>query len=85
MRKNDFNPVQIEQIILMAWGDTITFDTITREYGLTHNEIVAFMKKHQSPNTYARWRERSTKYHTGSGGKHEALTTVSSRRQKFAV
>lgn len=80
-----FSDADIERIILMAWGDTITFDTITREYGLTHDEIVAFMKAHQSPKTYARWRERSTKLHTGRGGKHEALTTVSSRRQKFAV
>ena len=83
--KRLFTPEQIEHIILMAWGDTISFDTITREFGLTHNEIVAFMRKHQSPKTYARWRERSTKEHTGSGGKHEATTIVSSRRQKFPV
>jgi uncharacterized protein (TIGR03643 family) len=80
-----FSEADCERIILMAWGDTITFDTITREYGLTHDEVVAFMKTHQSPKTYARWRERSTKKHTRQSGKHEALTTVSSRRQKFAV
>lgn len=85
MRKNNLSPVDIEQIILMAWGDTISFDTISREYDLTHDEIVAVMRKHQSPKTYARWRERSTKLHTGSGGKHEALTRISSRRQKFPI
>ena len=85
MQKPDFTPEQIEQIILMAWGDTISFDTITREYGLTHNEIVVFMRQHQPPKTYARWRERSTKTHVGTGGKHESLTTVSSRRQKFPI
>lgn len=83
--KQKFTEADTERIILMAWGDTITFDTITREYGLTHDEIVAFMKAHQSAKTYARWRERSTKKHTKRGDKHEAFTTVSSRRQKFAV
>ncbi len=85
MKKTIFTPIDIEQIILMAWGDTISFETITREYGLTHNEIVTFMRIHQSPKTYARWRERSTKLHTRSGGKHESLTAVSSRRQKFPL
>lgn len=83
--KRAYTDTEVGHIILMAWGDTISFETITREYGLTHDEIVAFMKKHQSPKTYARWRERSTKKHVGSGSKHEALSIVSSRRQKFAV
>lgn len=83
--KRVFTATDIEQIVLMAWGDTISFETITREYGLNHNQIVAFMRKHQTEKTYLRWRERSTKKHTGTGGKHEGLTAVSSRRQKFAV
>jgi uncharacterized protein (TIGR03643 family) len=80
----EFTTIEIEHIILMAWGDTISFETITREYGLTHNEIVTFMRTHQSPKTYVRWRKRSTKQHIGAGGKHEATTEVSSRRQKFS-
>lgn len=83
--KRPYSTEDIEQIILMAWGDTISFETITREFGLTHNQIVSFMRKHQSPKTYARWRERSTKEHIGSGSKHEIITTVSSRRQKFPI
>jgi uncharacterized protein (TIGR03643 family) len=85
MKKIPLTPIDIEQIILMAWGDTISFEAITREYGLTHNEIVELMRKNQSPKTYARWRERSTKEYIGNGGKHEAVTTVSSRRQKFPI
>ncbi len=80
-----FSEADIETIILMAWGDTISFESITRTYGLSHDQIVAFMKKHPSPKTYARWRERSTKAHVGQSGKHEKLTTISSRRQKFPV
>ena len=85
MKKKPLSEIDIEQIILMAWGDTISFDTISREYGLSHDQIVALMRRHQSPKTYARWRERSTKFHSGTGGKHEALTIVSSRRQKFPM
>lgn len=85
MRKNNLSSIDIEQIILMAWGDTISFDTISREYALTHDQIVAVMRKHQSPKTYARWRERSTKIRTGTSSKHEVLTYVSSRRQKFSI
>jgi uncharacterized protein (TIGR03643 family) len=79
-----FNQADTERIILMAWGDAITFETITREYGLTHNQIVALMRKHQSPKTYARWRERVTK-RTKSRSKHECVSKISSRRQKYAV
>lgn len=81
--KRQFSPEEIEHIILMAWGDTVSFNAITREYGLTHDEVTAFMHRHQSPKTYKRWRERSTKKHIGSGGKHEMLTKVTSRRQSF--
>jgi uncharacterized protein (TIGR03643 family) len=84
MTKIIFTPDQIEQIILMAWGDTITFETIEREWGLTANEITSFMKKHQSPKTYTRWRIR-VESRTGDRSKHELISKVSSRRQKFLI
>jgi uncharacterized protein (TIGR03643 family) len=84
MKDSQFTPEQIEQIILMAWGDTISFETIKREWGLTENQVVAFMRKHQSPRTYIRWRKR-VEGRYGDRSKHEALSKVSSRRQKFSV
>lgn len=85
MRKKELLTLtDIEQIILMAWGDTISFETIYREYGLTENQVVAFMRKYQSPKTYTRWRVRLAK-RTKVQSKHEALTTISSRRQKFPI
>lgn len=84
MKKKVLSETDIEQIILMAWGDTITFETITREYGLTQNEVRALMQKNQSPKTYVRWRER-VESRSGVSSKHEKLTTKSSRRQKFAI
>ena len=74
--------IDIEQIILMAWGDTISFEAIEREYGLSENEVRKLMRKHQSPKTYRRWRERVEK-RAGMSSKHEALSKVSSRRQKY--
>lgn len=79
-----YSPTDIEQIIFMAWGDTISFETIYREYGLTENEVVAFMRRHQSPETYARWRTRVTR-RTKQKSKHEAFSAITSRRQKFPV
>jgi uncharacterized protein (TIGR03643 family) len=78
----NFTPIDIEQIILMAWGDTIPFEVIGREYGLTANEVQKLMRKHQSEKTYRRWRERVHK-RSGRSSKHEALTTKTSTRQKY--
>jgi uncharacterized protein (TIGR03643 family) len=74
--------IDIEQIILMAWGDTIPFETITREYGLTENQVRALMRKHQSEKTYRRWRERVQK-RAGVSSKHEHLSTKTSTKQKY--
>jgi len=74
--------IDIEQIILMAWADTIPFETIEREYGLTANEVQKLMRKHQTEKTYRRWRERVTA-RSGKSSKHEALTTKTSTRQKY--
>ena len=82
MKKTSYTTAEIEQIILMAWGDTISFETIKREWGLTQNEVVAFMRHYQSPATYARWRKR-VEGRSGDRSKNEKISRVSSRRQKF--
>lgn len=74
--------IDIEQIILMAWGDTIPFEAIKREYGLTENEVRKLMRKHQTPKTYKRWRER-VEMRNGRSSKHEQLSTKTSTRQKY--
>jgi uncharacterized protein (TIGR03643 family) len=80
-----FSQTEIETIILMAWSDSTPFETITRLYGLSHDETVACMRRHQSAKTYIRWRQRTTKKHIGRSGKHEKLTAVRPRKQKFPV
>lgn len=78
----ELTTIDIEQIILMAWGDTIPFEVIQREYGLTENKVVKLMRKHQSPQTYERWRRRVTSRAKASS-KHERLSSISSHRQKY--
>jgi uncharacterized protein (TIGR03643 family) len=63
----------------MAWGDTIPFDVIHREYGLTEGDVIKLMRKHQTPKTYTRWRQRVR----GRAGKHEAIAPTTSMRQKY--
>lgn len=74
--------IDIEQIILMAWGDTIPFETITLEYGLTESEVRKVMRTNQTEKTYIRWRKRVER-RSGAGSKHARLTDKSSTRQKF--
>ena len=78
----ELSEIDIEQIILMAWGDTIPFEVIEREYGLTANQVQKLMRANQSDKTYRRWRERVTK-RSGTSSKHEAFTTKTSTRQKY--
>lgn len=78
--------IDVEQIILMAWGDTIPFEVIRREYGLTENQVRKLMRQHQSEKTYIRWRERvATRARHGANSKHERLNNKSSTRQKFNI
>lgn len=71
----------VEEIIKLAWADTVPFETIKIEYGLTENQVRAFMRKHQSEKTYIRWRER-VEARAGSKSKHGRISTKTSSRMK---
>lgn len=77
-----FDPAIIEEIIKLAWADTIPFEVIKAEYGLTENQVRALMRAHQTPKTYIRWRER-VESRSGTGGKHAELSTKTSARLKY--
>lgn len=84
MKHRTYTTIETEQIILMAWADTISYETIKREWGLSEGDLVQFMRTHQSPATYRRWRKRMHE-RTGAQSKHEAKTGITSRRLKLAV
>jgi len=79
VNQRNFSAIDIEQIILLAWADTIPFETIKIEYGMTETAVRKLMRKHQSPKTYARWRERVEK----RGGRHAITTQITSNKMKF--
>lgn len=81
-RKLLHEPAHIEEIIKLAWADTVPYETIKLEYGLTENELRHFMRAHQTEKTYIRWRERMTA-RSGSSSKHEKLTKKTSARMKY--
>ena len=74
--------IDIEQIVLMAWGDTIPFETIEIEYGLTETEVRKLMRANQTEKTYIRWRKR-VEERNGKSSKHAQLSTKTSTRQKY--
>jgi uncharacterized protein (TIGR03643 family) len=80
-RKRIFSEAEVEEIIKLAWADTVPFDVITREFGLTENQTGKFMRTHQSEKTYIRWCERTAK-RSGTSSKHRILTTKTSMRLK---
>jgi len=77
--KKPLTNIDIEQIILLAWADTVPFEVIRREYGLNEGEVIKLMRSHQSRKTYRRWRQRVR----GRGGKHERIAPTTSMRQKY--
>ncbi len=49
-----------EWIIWAAWADRVTFEEIKQTTGLSEKEVIRFMRQHQTPKTFRRWRQRVT-------------------------
>lgn len=71
----------IEEIIKLAWADTVPFETIRIEYGLSESEVRKLMRQHQTEKTYVRWRMR-VEARSGTSSKHEKLSYKTSSRMK---
>jgi uncharacterized protein (TIGR03643 family) len=82
MHKLELTQIDIEQIILMAWSDTIPFETIKIEYGLNETDVRKLMRANQTEKTYIRWRKR-VEERSGTGSKHAQLSNKTSTRQKY--
>lgn len=53
-----FNLVDTDRIIEMAWEDRTPFDAIEFQFGLKEADVKAFMKKNLKPGSYRLWRKR---------------------------
>lgn len=49
-----------ERIVRMAWEDRSTFESIEKQFGLSPNEVVKFMRTQLDEKAYKRWRRRAT-------------------------
>ena len=58
MRSIENDDEFIELVVRFAWADRITFEEIEERLGLSESDVIALMKRHQSPQTFRRWRER---------------------------
>jgi uncharacterized protein (TIGR03643 family) len=63
----DFDAVDIDRIIEMAWEDRTTFDIIKAQFGLTQGDVNKLMRRELSTSGFKRWRKRVS---SGVGVKH---------------
>ena len=54
----EFNLIDTDRIIEMAWEDRTPFDAIEFQFGLNEASVKAFMKKNLTPGSYRLWRKR---------------------------
>jgi len=57
-RDLEFEELDENRLIEMAWQDRMPFDIIYLQYGLTENQVKNKMRKLISKKPYNRWRKR---------------------------
>ena len=54
----DYNELDIDRIIEMAWEDRTPFEAITFQFGLTEKEVIQIMRREMKSKSFAMWRKR---------------------------
>lgn len=49
----------IDRLIRMGWEDRTTFEAILKQFSMTQNQFIQFMRHHLDRNTFKRWRARA--------------------------
>ena len=65
--KNNFNSVDVNSVIEMAWCDKTSFDSIQDQTGLAEKEVIKIMRSNLKRASFKVWRERVY----GRKAKHE--------------
>ncbi len=76
MRSIDDDNDVVENMIRLAWADRVTFEEIEAQTGLNEAAVIRFMRRHQTPETFRRWRKRVH----GRATKHRARFESARRR-----
>ena len=56
--KNNFNSVDVNSVIEMAWCDKTSFDSIKDQTGLPEKEVIKIMRSNLKKSSFQVWRER---------------------------
>lgn len=48
-----------DRLVRLGWEDRSTFETIEKQFGLTQNEFIRFMRTQLDEKAFLRWRRRA--------------------------
>lgn len=54
-----FSDVDRDRLVRMGWEDRTTFESIEKQFGLSQNEFIRFMRTQLDRKAYDRWRRRA--------------------------
>ncbi len=63
----EFNLIQTDRIIEMAWEDRTPFEAIEFQFGITESEVIEVMRRELKPSSFRLWRKR---VNSGMSQKH---------------
>lgn len=54
----EFNLIETDRIIEMAWEDRTPFEAIEFQFGITESEVIEVMRRELKPSSFRLWRKR---------------------------
>ncbi|MNL26884.1 hypothetical protein D3C87_1484420 [compost metagenome] len=54
----EFDLIQTDRIIEMAWEDRTPFEAIEFQFGITESEVIEVMRRVLKPSSFRLWRKR---------------------------
>ena len=80
--EKEFNIIDTDRIIEMAWEDRTPFEAIAFQFGISEMETVAIMRKNLKRSSFNLWRKRT---HSGVSQKHLAKRSADITRFKCTL
>ena len=56
--KLPLTPIQISNVIRLAWEDRTTFEEIRARTGLVERDVITIMRRELKPSSFRMWRKR---------------------------
>ncbi|MDM1556071.1 MULTISPECIES: TIGR03643 family protein [Chryseobacterium group] len=63
----EFNLIQTDRIIEMAWEDRTPFEAIEFQFGISESQVIEMMRTELKPSSFRLWRKR---VNSGTSQKH---------------